>query len=395
MSRLCLIAGLAAALLHSPGTRAEILAMANYESKPPEALKAFKHPVAGQTRQEGIAVLDVDPASPNYKKIVENIPLPPDLVAHHIFYNRDSTKAYVTSLGKTEIGVIDMTKRPLTIKQVAVPDCKIGEDVVFSEDNRRWYLTCLGSANVVMGDAEKDEPTRSLALPHPWPHGISIHEGIDHILVTNTSHATDASQVGEMIVAIEASTGKVLGSYKVSDKPSPSKAGPVEVLFVPGANPPLAYVTNMNDGTLWTATWDPGKKDFTVAQAFDFGPVKAGVPLEIYVVSKDGEPDRLHITTAQPGHLHIFDISQDIGKPKLLKSIATGEGAHHVAYTKDGRFAYVQNSLLNLPGMNDGSITLIDLNKGEAVDSINTLKDQGFAPNCIVLLPAWNDMAGH
>jgi DNA-binding beta-propeller fold protein YncE len=66
-----------------------------------------------------------------------------------------------------------------------------------------------------------------------------------------------------------------------------------------------------------------------------------------------------------------------------------------VAYTKDGRFAYVQNSLLNLPGMNDGSITLIDLNKGEAVDSINTLKDQGFAPNCIVLLPAWNDMAGH
>jgi len=35
------------------------------------------------------------------------------------------------------------------------------------------------------------------------------------------------------------------------------------------------------------------------------------------------------------------------------------------------------------------------LNKGEAVDSIETLKDRGFAPNCIVLLPEWNDMAGH
>jgi DNA-binding beta-propeller fold protein YncE len=167
------------------------------------------------------------------------------------------------------------------------------------------------------------------------------------------------------------------------------------VVFVPGMNPPVAYVTNMYGGTLWTATWDAAKKTFNVAQAFDFGSVKAGVPLEIYVVGKDGKPNRLHVTTAKPGHLHIFDISQNAGQPKLLTSIATAEGAHHVAYTKDGRFAYVQNSLLNLPSMNDGSITLVDLNKGEAVGSIDTLKDQGFAPNSIVLLPQWNDMAGH
>ncbi|WP_170285088.1 YncE family protein, partial [Microvirga aerophila] len=318
-----------------------------------------------------------------------------DLVAHHIFYNRDSTKAYVTSLGKSELGVIDTMKRPFTIKQVAVPDCKIGEDIVFSADNMRWFLTCLGSANVIMGDAVKDVPTQTIALPHPYPHGIGIHGGIDRILVTNTVRGSDLGDAGEMITAIEASTGKVLESYKVSSKPSPSGEAPVEVVFVPGTNPPVAYVANMYGGTLWTATWNAAKKGFSVAQAFDFGLVKAGVPLELYVVSKDGRPDQLHVTTAKPGHLHVFDISQDAGKPKLLKSIATAEGAHHVAYTKDGRFAYVQNSLLNLPGMNDGSITLIVLNKGEAVDSIDTLKDQGFAPNCIVLLPAWNDMAGH
>jgi len=28
------------------------------------------------------------------------------------------------------------------------------------------------------------------------------------------------------------------------------------------------------------------------------------------------------------------------GKSKLLTSITTAEGAHHVAYTKNGRFAY-------------------------------------------------------
>jgi len=395
MSRAYLVAGLAAALLGSAGAQAEILAMANYESKPPDALKTFKHPVAGQTRQEGIAVIDVNPASPDYKKIVETIPLPPDYVAHHIFYNRDSTKAYVTSLGKSELGVIDTTTRPFAIKQVSVPDCKVGEDVVFSSDNTKWYLTCLGSNNVIMGDAIKDQPTQTIALPHPYPHGIGIHDGIDRILVTSTVRGSDLGDAREMITAIEASTGKVLESYKVSNKPSPSGEAPVEILFVPGANPPIAYVTNMYGGTLWTATWDAAKKGFNVAQAFDFGSVKAGVPLELYVVSRDGQPDRLHVTTAKPGHLHIFDISQSVSQPTLLKSIATAEGAHHVAYTKDGRFAYVQNSLLNLPGMNDGSITVVDRNKGEAVDSIDTLKDQGFAPNSIVLLPEWNDMAGH
>jgi len=79
----------------------------------------------------------------------------------------------------------------------------------------------------------------------------------------------------------------------------------------------------------------------------------------------------------------------------LLKSIPAAEGAHHVAFTKDERFASIQNSPLSLPGMSDGSITVIDLVKGEADDSVNTLKDQGFNPNSIVLLPQWNHPAGH
>ena len=55
----------------------------------------------------------------------------------------------------------------------------------------------------------------------------------------------------------------------------------------------------------------------------------------------------------------------------------------------------MQNSLLNLPGMSDGSITVVDLVKGEAIGSIDTLKEQGLNPNSIVLLPQWNHPAGH
>jgi hypothetical protein len=371
---------------------AEILAMLNYESKSAEALKAFKSPVPGQTRQEGIAIIDVNLTSPNFRKIVETIPLPPDLVAHHIFYNRDSTKAYVTALGKGELRVIDMSKRPFAVKTVAVPDCQVGEDVVFSEDNKRWFLTCMGSAKLIAGDAVTDRPTQTISLPQPYPHGAAIHDGIDRVLVTSTVRATDLRDAGETITSVEASTGKVMSSHKVSKKPSPAGEAPVEILFVPGANPPVAYVTNMYGGSLWTATWNAQKKDFDVGEAFDFATVKAGVPLEIYF---NGKSDRLYVTTAKPGHLHIFDIGKNPGKPELIKSIPTAEGAHHVAITKDEKLAFVQNSFLNLPGMSDGSITIIDLAKGEAIGSVDTLKDQGFNPNSIVLLPQWNHPAGH
>jgi hypothetical protein len=66
-----------------------------------------------------------------------------------------------------------------------------------------------------------------------------------------------------------------------------------------------------------------------------------------------------------------------------------------VTFSPDEKYAFVQNALLNLPGMSDGSITVINLEKQEVMDNINTLKDQGFNPNCIVALPEWYHPAGH
>lgn len=371
----------------------EILAMINYETKSPESLKALKSPVAAPARKEGIAIIDVDPKSAAFGKIVQDIPLPGDLVAHHIFYNRDQSKAYVTALGKEELRVIDMNRKPYGIsKVVPVPGCSVGEDVVFSDDGKHWYLSCMGTQSMIVGDARKDEPLRTVKVAAPYPHGIAIHGGIDRILLTSTVRASDLGDAGEAISAVEASSGKVLGTYKVSNKPSPAGNAPVEIVFVPRAEPPVAYVTNMYEGTLWTATWNAGKKDFDVQQVHDFSAQKAGVPLEIYFNEK---AKRMYVTTAKPGHLHVFDLGAGAGKPKLLKSIAAAEGAHHVAFTLDGRYAYVQNTLLNLPGMSDGSITVIDMKSDTAIASIDTLKDTGYNPNSMVLLPRWNDPAGH
>jgi len=370
---------------------AEILAMLNYESKPNDSLKDLKMPFGAQERKEGLAVIDVDPESAAFGQILMDIPLPPDLVAHHIFYNQNASKIYLTALGRPELRVIDMQRYPFRIKVIDVPDCLVGEDVVFSSDNKTWYETCMGSGVVVMGDAVNDTYTKTIKLPAPYPHGIAIHPGLDRMLVTSTVRESDLGDAGEVISVLEASTGKALNIIKVSDKPSPSGEAPVEVLFVPQSNPPVAYVTNMYGGTLWTLTWNPKKGDFDAAKAFDFGPEKASVPLELYF-SDDGK--HMYVTTAKPGHFHIFDIN-DVTKPVLTKTLATAEGAHHVAFTKDGRYAFVQNAFINLPGMKDGSITVVDFKAEKVLGNINTFKDGGFNPNCIVLLPEWNDPKGH
>ncbi len=355
----------------------EILALLNYESKPDQSV-----------RREGIAIMDIDPESSDFGKILMEIPLPSDLVAHHIFFNRDKSKAYITALGKSILHVVDLTKFPYRLRAIAVPDCQVGEDLVVSEDNKTWYLTCMGSSNVIMGDAVNDRPVKTVSAAHPapasilYPHGIAIHNGIDRVLVTSTVKP-DMSEAGETVTVLEASTGTVLSTHKVSTKPSPAKAAPVEVMFSPKADPPVVHITNMLEGTLWAGIWDPKTRTFSFNQVDDFTARQQGMPLEMLYNAKG---DRLYVTTAKPGFVNLYD-NTDPRQPKFLKTIPAAAGAHHSVLSPDERYLFVQNSLLNLEGMSDGSITVIDLKNDKVLGSIDTLKSAGFNPNCIMLLP--------
>lgn len=374
--------------LMSPLAHAEILAMLNYESKPNVT-----------PRHEGIAIIDVDPASTNFAKIIKDIPLPPDLVGHHLFYNKDASKAYLTSLGSNPLQVMDMKSQDYRLKTVAVPDCQVAEDIAFSKDNKTWFLTCMGSSNVIVGDAQTDMAVKTISAPEAggakafisYPHGIGLQEDIDRIVVTSTVRPSDLGAPGETVSVIEASSGKVLSTHKLSDKPSPSGVSPVEAVFLPGANPAMLYVNNMFGGTMWAGVWDAGDKELKFHEVYDFNAIKQGVPLEIYF---NHNYNRMFITTANPGALNVFDISQPT-QPKLLKSIPTAGGAHHVAFSPDEHYAFVQNSFLNLPQMDDGSISVIDMVKMEKTSSIDTLKNLGFNPNSIVMLPKWHHDDAH
>ena len=381
---ICLTAGPAAA---------EVLAIMNYESKPADQLKSLK--LSGDTpRREGLAIIDVDPESPNFGQILSDIPIDPNTVAHHIFYDRTMSKAYITGLQQPALQLLDLRQNPYRLSTIETPPCALGEDVIFDEANERWYLTCMGSANVIVGDVATDEVIGEIALPGTYPHGLAINTGIDRILVTSTI-TPDLTGPDEFVSVVRASDLEPLGKIKMSEADSPSKVAPVEVFFVPGAEPATAIVTNMFGHTLEALVWDAAAADFVRETIFDFASVGAHVPLEIYF-NDDESPDRMYVTTAmKPGHLHVFDISEGPTKPKLLNQIATADGAHHAGFTRDFRYAFVQNSFLNLPDMSDGSVTVVDLTTGEAVASMDVLKNTGFNPNSLTLLPEWNHLAGH
>lgn len=370
---------------------AEVLAMINYESKPAEQLKSLK--LSGETpRREGIAIVDVDPDSPNYGMVLSDIPIEASSVAHHIFYDRSMRKAYVTGLQSPALRLIDLTKNPYRMSLIETPECALAEDVIFDSANERWYLTCMGSAKVIVGDVSTDKIIGEIQLPGTYPHGLAINTDIDRILVTSTI-TPDLTGPAEVVSVVRASTLEPLSQIKMSEKDSPSGVAPVEVFFAPNSETPTAIVTNMFGHSLWALVWDAESEKFNAEQIFDFTTVGAAVPLEIYF---NDSGDRMFVTTAmKPGFLHVFDISDGPTKPKLLKSIETADGAHHVGFTPDFKRAYVQNSFLNLPDMSDGSVSVVDLENGLVVSRMDSLKNAGFNPNSLVLLPDWNHFAGH
>lgn len=366
--------------LAAGGAAAEQTALALYETKGADQ----------SDRQDGIAFIELDPNESSYGQILAQIPLPPEFHSHHIFYNPARDKAYVTSLSTPELRVFDVSEFPYRWNSVKVEDCEVGEDVSFSQAQGKWYLTCMGSSVVIVGDSETDEVLETVAMPAPWPHGIATNDAIDRQLVTSTANPSDPNEWGEEIIVLQPSTGEILSTHKVSNAPSSSGAGPVEAFFVPGVEPQLVYITNM-EGSLWLAEWQPETKKFAFREEFRFDELGQGMTLEVYF---NAEGDRAYVTSAMPGHLNAFDIT-DPRAPEHLWAAEAAGGAHHLVFSSDGSRAYVQNSLLNIEGMNDGSISVIDLETGKKIDSIDTFKDAGLTINTIVLTPEAEDFHSH
>ncbi|OGF55087.1 MAG: hypothetical protein A2Z21_04705 [Candidatus Fraserbacteria bacterium RBG_16_55_9] len=363
-------------------SKSPILALVDYTSHTGKAGEA-----------DGIAVIDLNPHSSLFGKIMQQVSIGPGVSPHHIYYNHDGSKLYTTALGGARLYRIEMMgERIQQVIPIDTGPCQVGEDLYFTKDGSKYYLTCMGSHMVAIFDAYTDTMIGQIQAPAPdspyikHPHGMAVNEELDRMIVTETV-SPQLDDPGASVTVIELSTGKALSTHAIT-KDGTGGSAPVEVFFLP--DQPVAYVTAMFEGSLWAGVWDANTRDFQFTFVEDFTARGQGVPLEMYV----GPDGYLYVSFGQPGGVNVYDISQPLA-PKFLKTLPADAGAHHIAFSEDGKYMFVQNNLLNLDKLNAGTISVVDLETGQLAATVENLIKQGLEPASLVLLrqpkPKQND----
>ncbi len=338
---------------------------------------------AGTNGGDGVAIVDLNPESDTFGKILNQYAIGTGVLPHHLYYNLDGSRFYATALDGTRLYELTVEgERVTNAEPIDTRDCRVGEDLFFAEDGETFYLTCMGSDRIMVFDAETHAILDEITADDPdafvrYPHGIWIKPELDRMLVTETiSHTLD--DPGTHVTVIRASTGEVLSSHPLA-KTEGQPSAPVEAYFHPSA--PVAYITGMLDASLWVAVWNES------TESFDFELVDDGArrghswPLEMYV----GPDGHLYVSWAQPGAVDVYNLS-DPERPRFMRSLPAGEGAHHILFGPQGETVFVQNNLLSLEHMKAGTITAVARDSGEIVGTIRSFIEDGMQPTSMVFL---------
>ena len=375
-------------------TTAEKLAIANWgeikkefpsDLKPITALINYR--TIDETRlMDGLAIIDLNPYSMTFGDILQDVPVGEGVMMHHPFYNYDKSKIYNTALmGERLYSVNIHDNKIFEISPIDAGSCIVGEDMIFSQNGEKFYLTCMGSDNVLVFDAKTDTIIDEIFASQDenpdaftkYPHGISANEEIDRMIVTQTvSPALDDPQ--SSVTIIEFSTGKVLSTIELT-KSAEIPSAPVEVLFHPDV--PLAYVSGMLDSTIWVLDWNETTKSFEPTLVDDGTEREHSWPLDLNI----GPKGNLYVSFAVPGVVNEYNL-ENPKQPELLRTLPAQPGAHHTLFSEDGKYMFVQNNLLNLDGLNSGTISVVELTSGNLIATINDLLDNGMMIESVDLI---------
>ena len=255
----------------------------------------------------------------------------------------------------------------------------------FSKNGDRFHLTCMGSDNIIIFDGNTDEKIGEILSDKEqnpdrfvkYPHGISADEGIDRIIFTETV-SPSLDNPGTTVTIAEYSTGKILSNIELlQDEKIPS--APVEVQFHPKKH--IAYVSGMLDGTIWALVWNEKTNSFDPTLVDDAKTRDQNMPLDITF----GPNGNLYVSFANPGIVNEYSL-ENPEQPKLLRTLPAQYGAHHVLFSPDNQYMFVQNNLLNLDGINAGTISVVDFKTGNLITTLDGFTKQGMMIESLDLL---------
>ncbi len=358
--------------------------------------------------KDGVALVELDPESPRFGRIVRRRSLGKSVLPHHLYFNRDETRLYSTSLNAPYLFEIDYRKdrhgRPRLgkIKPIDTGGNRVGEDIYFSEDGSRFYVTFVGGrggerdGSIGVFDAETNALIESIRAPEPaggsleppfilYPHGISANEELGLLMVTSDAHPDQVTGIGNTVTLLDFETHQLLKTYRVADAPD-DLTDAVEVLLLRDEFPPYALVSTAVGGDIWIAAYNEETGVFDEFEKKVEGDDQGfGVPLEFYIHANQNGDKELYVSFADPGAINVYSLDE-LPELPLKRTLVTGAGAHHMVFfeTASGREVLVcQNNLINLEGLNDGTLTVVDIYSGDILGTLDMAADYGLLPESV------------
>ncbi len=351
-------------------------------------------------KPDGMAVIELDPESLEFGKIKNKLEMGVGVLPHHIYYDNTAKKLYTTALGGNYLyqitTAVDDDGYPLLVSATPINTGTntVGENIFFTTDNR-YFVTFMGGDGSLTGGSVgvfnattnqllhtisgsiEDNPTKYIM----YPHGISINESKNLMMVTSTIHPDLTSGVGNTTTLIDLTTYNLIKTYTVADSPTDMSA-PVEVLLLRGEFPQYALATTMLGGDIWIAPYNESNHQYDeFTKIFDGASHGLGWTLEMYIDNSK----KLYVSFADPGKVLVFDIS-NLPQLNLVNTFDADKGAHHMSFfkTKSGKSVVaVQNNLLDIPGINSGTISIIDLQSGATLGTVDLRTQYGIIPESI------------
>ncbi|WP_343861553.1 hypothetical protein [Aliiglaciecola litoralis] len=364
--------------------------------------------------KDSIAILEMDPESPQFGDILYEYELPKyDAPLHHLYYSPNG-RLYATGLGTqcslAEVLLSRDAQGAPSINDVTCLDTQgqsVGEDIMWHTVNGKphMFVTFMGgtgldqvdAGSVGVFDPQSNELIKIIEARKSmvgegqpyimYPHGISAFG--DRMVVTSSVHPNLTDGVGNAITVIDLNTLEPIENIVTEDaKPVGYPSSPVEVLFVrpsivEGVEPAV-LVNTMFGFETWKIPYNESDKSFgTPVKLYDGASAGTGVPLEFY-----GNQNELFISHGLPGVVKRYSLTD---LPELVSSgadIQAEAGAHHMIFykTASGKDVIaIQNNLLNLGNaadedptdvdfiakLNHHSLTVHDLATGERLGEIN------------------------
>jgi DNA-binding beta-propeller fold protein YncE len=365
----------------------------------------YRHLEGGK---DGIALVDLNPESQDFGRIIQRQGIDEGVLTHHVYWNHDESRLYTTALGGSNLYEVildqgrDGVPRITRIVPIDTGGNLVGEDMFFTRDNRRFYVTFLGgqggekAGSVGVFNARTNHLIETIQAPMPedpasgqpfimHPHGISANEDLGLLMVTSDAHPELPIEIGNTVTTIDLATNKPIKTQLVADSWE-DLSEPVEVLLLRDGLPPFALVTTLSGGDIWVAPYDQASGTFAAfvkqVEGSDQG---LGVALEFYIYTSHHGEQELYVTFGVPGIINVYSLDR-LPELPLKRTLPAEPGAHHMAFfeTESGReLVVVQNNLLNLEGLNAGTLQVIDIHSGEVIKTLDMPAEYGLMPESI------------